>query len=51
MINTEKKYWVNGTHVRGKDFYTIAKSFRNHAIMISFSFSLKYFSINLYKLT
>ncbi len=47
---TEAKFWVSGHHVRGKDFHTFAAKFRSRALLISFSLSLKYLSINLYKL-
>jgi len=50
IIKTEKKYWVSGHHVRGKDFHTFAAKFQSIGLLVSFSLSLKYLSINLYKL-
>ena len=47
---TQKEFWVNGHHVRGKDFHTFAASFRNKAVLLSFSWSGKYLSFNTYKL-
>jgi hypothetical protein len=48
--STEKKYWVNGIQKRGKDFITISTSFKNKAVLLSFSISLKYLSINFFNL-
>jgi hypothetical protein len=51
MKKTEKKYWVNGHHVRGKDFHTLAVSYKNNAVLFCFSFSLKYISFQFFQLT
>lgn len=50
MKTTEKKYWVNGRQVRGEDFNSFAASISNIGLLICFSFSKKYFSVNLFKL-
>ena len=34
MKKTEKKYWLNGYHVRGKNFRTIAMNIGNIGIML-----------------
>ena len=51
MRNTEQKYWVNGMQKRGKDFYMIAGSIKNKAVLLSFSFSLKCINVEFYNLT
>ncbi len=51
MRNTELKYWQNGIQKRGKDFYTIAGSIKNKAVLLSFSFSLKCINVEFYNLT
>lgn len=50
MKKTEKKYWINGIQKRGKDFYTLAFSIKNKALLISFSFSKKYINTQLFTL-
>jgi hypothetical protein len=47
---TEKKHWVNEMQKRGKDFYSLAISFKNIAFLFCFSFSCKYISINRFNL-
>lgn len=47
---TEKKYWVNGHQVRGKDHHSFAASLRNRAILFTFSWSAKYVSLSTFKL-
>lgn len=51
MKNTEVKHWVNGVQKRGKDFYTIAGSIKNKAILLSFSISTKYLNLQFFNLT
>jgi len=51
MKKTEKKYWVNGHQIRGNDFHSFAASHKNYAVLFCFSFSLKYISFQLFKLT
>lgn len=48
---TEKKYWVNGLQIRGKDFYTLNGNIGKYGFMFSFSYSLKHISLSFFKLT
>ena len=50
LQNTEKMYWVNGIQKRGKDFFTITSSFKSFALMLAFSYSMKFISLNFFKL-
>jgi len=51
MITTQKKYWVNGHHVRGGHLHTVAVSFLNFACMLSFSIKKGKVYFDTYKLT
>jgi len=50
MKTTELKYWVNGVQVRGKDFYTLTFRIKKIGVMFALSISLRYLSLNMFKL-